>query len=285
MLMLMTETRSTRRRLSWLLAAAVLLSVATMAPRPVALEMPLEAQGRGGGRGQGGPPPEPPTGRGLAPVDLTGYWVSIVTEDWRFRMVTPPKGDYASLPINQAARDVADAWDPARDEAEGNQCKSYGAAAIMRVPGRVHITWQDDDTLRIETDAGRQTRVLHFGDVAPSGPPTLQGHSVAAWELPARGRGRGRGRGPGPGPTWASLRVRTTNLSPGYLRKNGVPYSDQTTVTEYVDRHSESDGAEWFTVTTIVEDPVYLNQDFVTSSSFRREPDDAKWNPTPCSAR
>ena len=63
-----------------------------------------------------------------APIDMTGYWVSIVTEDWRFRMVTPAKGDYASVPVNAEARKVADAWDPAKDEAEGNQCKAYGAA-------------------------------------------------------------------------------------------------------------------------------------------------------------
>src|SRR5581483_2851396 len=65
----------------------------------------------------------PASPRAVAPIDLTGTWVSIVTEDWRFRMVTPPKGDYASVPLNAAARAVADKWDPAKDEAEGNACK------------------------------------------------------------------------------------------------------------------------------------------------------------------
>src|SRR5580700_10529439 len=78
----------------------------------------------------------PPAPKAGAPVDLTGYWVSIVTEDWRYRMVTPAKGDYASVPLNAEARKIADAWDPAKDEAAGEACKSYGAAGLMRVPGR-----------------------------------------------------------------------------------------------------------------------------------------------------
>ncbi len=98
------------------------------------------AQGRGG-RGQ-----VPQTPQAQAPIDLTGWWVSVVTEDWRWRMVTPPKGDYASVPINDDARKVADTWDPAKDEREGNACKAYGVGGIMRVPGRLRITWQDQDT-------------------------------------------------------------------------------------------------------------------------------------------
>src|SRR6185369_5662577 len=98
----------------------------------------------------GGDPASTP--KAAAPIDLVGYWVSIVTEDWRYRMVTPTKGDYQAVPLNADARKVADAWDPAADDAAGNQCKSYGAPAIMRVPGRVHITWQDDQTLRVDID-------------------------------------------------------------------------------------------------------------------------------------
>src|SRR6185369_17290137 len=123
--------------------------------------------------GRGQPPPTP---QALAPIDLTGWWVSVVTEDWRWRMVTPPKGDYASVPINNEGRRLADAWDPAKDEREGNACRSYGAAAIMRVPGRLHVTWQDENTLKVETDAGTQTRALRFGDApAAAGEPTWQG--------------------------------------------------------------------------------------------------------------
>jgi len=241
-----------------------------------------------------------PTPRAQAPIDLTGNWVSIVTEDWRFRMVTPPKGDYASVPLNAAAREVAGKWDPAKDEADGNACKSYGAANIMRVPGRLHISWQDDQTLKIETDAGQQTRLLHFTG-APGGEPSWQGYSAANWEFaggrnPAAAAGRGGGGGgaagggrggaaPPAAPRGGSLKVVTTRLKEGYLRKNGVPVSENAVVTEYFDRHDESDGSNWFTVTTVVSDPKYLQQDFITSTHFKKEPDASKWFPSPCKAR
>src|SRR3989442_14482109 len=103
------------------------------------------------------------TAKARAPFDMTGYWVSMVTEDWRFRMITPLKGDYLGIPLNDEGRRVANTWDPARDEAAGEQCRSYGAANIMRVPARLHITWQDDQTVKLETDSGMQTRLFYFG--------------------------------------------------------------------------------------------------------------------------
>ena len=133
--------------------------------------------------------------RPVAPIDLTGYWVSLVTEDWRYRMMTPALGDFPNVPVNPAGRTIANAWNPAKDEADGNACKGYGAVNIIRMPGRLHITWQDDNTLKIETDTGTQTRLFHFGAAAPSGEATWQGDSVATWEFaggrPARG-GAGR---------------------------------------------------------------------------------------------
>src|SRR5580700_7102513 len=125
----------------------------------------LLAQGIPPGPGIGGPggPPQPPkSGQAAAPVDFTGYWVSVVSEDWRWRMVTPIKGDFASIPLNAEARQIGNAWDPAKDTAAGEQCKSYGAPALMRIPGRLHITWADDNTLKVETDAGTQTRLFQF---------------------------------------------------------------------------------------------------------------------------
>jgi hypothetical protein len=238
------------------------------------------------------------TPRAAAPIDLTGYWVSVVTEDWRYRMVTPPKGDYPGLPLNAAARQAAAAWDPAKDEADGNACRSYGVGNVMRVPGRVHITWQDDSTLKVETDAGMQTRVLHFGDAAqaPAGDAGWQGYSVARWEIAGpqrRGGGGaaaatpapdGRGRGAPAPPRFGSLKVVTTHMRAGYLRKNGVPYSENAVVTEFFDRHTEANGDEWFTVTTIVDDPKYLTEPFLTSTHFKREANGDKWRPSPCTA-
>ena len=81
------------------------------------------------------------------------------------------------------------------------------------------------------------------------------------------------------------LEVVTTNLRPGYLRKNGVPYSARTTVTEYFERFTEPDGAEYLMVLTIVTDPEYLAVPFVISSDFKKEPDGSKWDPSPCTAR
>ena len=93
---------------------------------------------------------------------MTGYWVGKVTKDWRWRMTVPPKGDYQGLPLNAQARKLADAWDPAEDEAAGEQCRSYGTPSIMRAPRRIHITWEDEQTLRLETDAGRQVPHVLF---------------------------------------------------------------------------------------------------------------------------
>jgi hypothetical protein len=240
--------------------------------------------GRGGGRG--GPPPQ---GKAGAPVDLSGYWVSPIFEDYRWRMFTPLKGDAASVPINDAARKIVDAWDPAKDEAAGEQCKAYGAAGIMRVPGRLHITWQDDNTLKIETDAGTQTRLFHFTGQAPKeGEPSWQGYSAAKWEvtaLPGGPAGVGLGMLPRQGTKSRTLDVVTTQLRPGYLRKNGVPYGANTTLTEYYDHWSEPSGQEWFTVTTVVTDPEYLAIPFVTTTDFKKEPDGSKFNPRPCTAR
>ncbi len=224
------------------------------------------------------------TARGSAPADLTGQWVSLVTNEWRWRMVTPPKGEYDVIPINAEARRLADAWDPAADEKAGNQCRSYGAGTIMRVPGRVRIAWADDSTMRVETDAGMQTRLFRFGrPPAPAGPPTWQGHSVAQWQ-PARGLGREVRAESAPART-GTLKVVTRRLRPGYLRKNGVPYSGETTVTEYFTPFTDRQGTEYFNVTVVVEDPLYLTGPYIRSMQFRKESDGSRWNPEPCSAR
>src|SRR6185436_18831898 len=202
-------------------------------------------------------------------------------------------GDSASVPVNQAAKRVMSEWDPAKDEAAGNQCRAYGAAAIMRMPTRLRISWQDENTLKVETDTGTQTRVFHFpstgsGQAAARSnePASWQGYSAARWDngLTPTG-GLGIGLGPRQGVRSRSLEVVTTNLKPGYLRRNGVPYSDKTTVTEYFERFSEPDGNDHLMVMTVVTDPEYLALPFVVTSDFKKEADGSKWDPTPCSAR
>jgi hypothetical protein len=237
----------------------------------------------------GGPPQPPQSPRAAAPIDLTGWWVSVITEDWRWRMVTPLRGDFANIPATQAAYAVGAAWDPAKDEAAGEACKAYGAPAILRRPGRLHITWADDNTLKIETDEGTQTRLLHFRGTPVNEPPSLQGWSSARWEPPLRGASPPEifsiGTQPRAGAQGRALEVVTTQLRPGYLRANGIPFSDKIELAEYFNTFREPNGTEWFVVTTIVRDPVYLVGQFVTTSNFKREPNGAKFRPTPCRAR
>lgn len=262
------DRRVNNSSIRFLSAVTGCLIVVLMAPRP-AHGQTAAAQGRA---------TQPPaTARSTAPFDLTGYWVSIVTQNWRLRMVPPAKGDYIGIPISAAAKKVADVWDLARDEAAGDQCKPYGAAAIMNLPTRLHITWQDDNTLRMDIDNGTQTRVFRFGHQIAGTRRTLQGDSVAIWE------GR-RGSRP-TAPTAKYLKVDTKNMLAGYLRKNGIPYGESAALREYFDVFQAPDGASIMIVTAVVEDPVYLETRYILSSQFRKENDGSRWDPTPCSLR
>jgi hypothetical protein len=254
-----------------------------------------------------GVPQQPRSPRAAAQVDLVGNWVAQITEDWRWRMITPPKGDYTSVPLTALGREVADRWDQTADESAGEQCRAYGAGGIMRLPTRLKIAWADDATLRIETDAGGQLRLFHFDANAPAETtPTWQGHSTAEWTgappagnpfgIPiaptrdvasARGAAAGPPAGAPPGappaapPPRGGLKVVTTAVRAGYLRKNGVPYSDRAVITEYYDRLTMF-GNDYLQVVTVVTDPMYLTTPFVVSNQFKREPDDSRWQPTPC---
>jgi hypothetical protein len=263
-------------RRSLVAIAALVLIVAGLKARPAVLSASA--------RGPATPSATPPgaqrqdtassgSARDSAPIDLTGYWVSYVTENWRYRMVTPAKGEYRRIPASPAALPIIAAWDPAADTRAGEQCKSYGAGAIMNVPGRLHITWQDANTLRIDIDAGTQTRLVRFTERAPSSDAaTWQGESAGRWE-----------RVPAPD-TGGSLSVVTSRMRAGYLRKNGVPYSDRATVSEHFDVAPLPDGGQLLLVNTTIEDPVYLNGPYIVSPHFKREPDGSKWEPTPCSS-
>ena len=257
----------------------------------VGAEVSLFAQ-----RGAAAGPPQaapaaPRTPRSIAPIDLTGTWVSVVSEDWRWRMQTPPKGDYASLPLNPAGRKAADSWDYAEAQTPENACKPFGVAGLIRMPGRMRVSWQDDATLKVEFDAGTQTRLLYFDGRPAAGERSWQGHSLAAWEvagrqidvdrngIPVAPAAGGRGAPP---PIGGSLKVRISNLRAAYLRKNGVPYSDSAAITQDIDRLSYPNGDVFLLVRTTVEDPVYLQDPFYPSTEFKREPNDAKFAPTPC---
>jgi hypothetical protein len=227
-----------------------------------------DAQGRGAAT--------PATPRQAAPIDLTGQWVAVISEDWRWRMITPSKGDFPSVPLNLKGQELAEAWDPAKDEAAGEQCRAYGAPGVMRGPTRLRISWLDDTTLKVETDYGMQTRLFRFGASSPpTGPRTWQGMSRGEWVMTG---GRSGGR-------FGYMKSVTTNLRPGYLRKNGVPYSANTIFTEQWDVHSQPNGTRYLVITNSVEDPVYLQSPWITALHFTAERDGSKWDPTPCDAR
>jgi len=256
------------RRLVSSAAAAILLAGAALSAQRGVDLTDLDTANQGRGRG-GAPAPKTP--KEAAPIDLTGYWVSIVSEDWRFRMVTPPKGDYPDFLLNPAGIKLANEWDPAKDEASKDHCKAYGAPNIMRVPGRFHITWADDRTLKIDTDAGMQTRLFRFPAAAgtpgaAAAPPSRQGSSSAEWER-------------------KSLRVDTRNLLPGYLQYNGVPFSANAGMVEYFDIIKEPGGETWLIDDSVITDPTYLVRSVKRSTHLRKQNDASGWDPQSCMVR
>lgn len=197
-------------------------------------------------------------------------------------MTLAPKGDTDGVPLNAAGKAAASAWDPAKDEAAGLQCRAYGAAAIMRMPERLHITWQDDYTLKLDIDAGMQTRILAFKPSNAAG-GDWQGVSLASWDRPHSPMAIGFFSPQG---DWGGgLKVVTTKMKAGYLRRNGVPYSENAMLTEYFDRFDVPDGPTLLVVSAEVEDPRYMASPFWTSTHYKKQADAAGWNPTPCSAR
>ena len=267
-------------------AARIVLIAAALIIADQPLAAPAFAQARFGGAGQrgGGASGQgaPPTPKSDAAIDLTGTWTAVITEDWPLRMVTPKKGDYTRVPMTPAARRTADAWDPAKDEAAGEQCRGYGAPGVMRLPGRLRISWVDDHTLKMELEAGNQARLFH---VTPAAGPafaeasarqaeaTWQGQSVAEWQYTVNP------------PRTGELKVVTNRLRAGYLRKNGVPYSANTTMTEYYHRMTAPNGDVWLTVVAEITDPENLREPFVQSTHFKRLAANATFKPEACEAR
>lgn len=238
----------------------------------------------------------PPSARDQAPWDPSGYWVSLITQNWRHRMVVVGPGDYIGVPINAEAKKVADAWNPAK--AAGKECEAHGGGIVMDLPERLHISWQDANDLRVDTDTAMQTRMLHFLPTrggAPGGvqaaptsrpptamAPTRQGYSVARWVLPGGGQRFGPA-GRAPHSHYGSIEVTTDHLLPGLLRTNGIPYSAGAKKTEWWDLRKEATGEQWLVISTTLVDPQYLTKPYVYDPIFQKEADGAKWDPTACS--
>jgi hypothetical protein len=200
-------------------------------------------------------------------VDLTGYWVSLVTEDWVERMSpdSPPSG--------VGGRGGRGGGVPAT----ADPCRAYGAGGSMRIPGRLYISWADDDTLQVDMDQGTQSRLFRFNAEPPAtGASSLQGYSTARW-LAGGGGGRGGrgGRGGGAPPAWGALEVVTTQLSGGYLLTSKSNYVEGTVLTEIFAQHDDF-GQEYLTVVAS------LDGGPTTSSTFRKEPNGDNFSPTGC---
>lgn len=170
--------------------------------------------------------------------------------------------------------------DLVRDEAQGEQCRRRRDGHHEREPGRFRISWQDDTTLRIEADTGTQTRLLHFAGTPPTGERQLQGFSQAKWQSPPGGRGAFGIGVTRVGNQSNTLEVATTRIRPGYLRKNGIPFSEDARLTEYFDVVRELSGQEWLVITSIVEDPKYLNEPWVTNINLKKETESVLTTPS-----
>ncbi len=302
----MDTNRTQGGRRTWLLTLGMALAGLTVSSLTYAQD-----QGQGGGVGL--------AARESAPIDLTGYWTAVITEDWAQRMLTPARGDFGggppgavrtpgrapigtgadptdegNIPYEAAGAQAALAWNPA----DADTCMAYGAPGIMRQPTRFRIAWKDDDTLQLETDLGVQTRLFHFADpprpgrmnyiggrfvppraTAPTGPPnglepSPQGHSIASWTSMG-GSNAVVERG-------GYLKVETTNLTPGYYWRNGMPYTGDAVLTEHFRVMELPDGSSWILLSLMVEDPEYLNQPFLVHYHFKKLPDGSTWDPVPC---
>lgn len=252
-----------------------------------ALAIAVLGSGSADAQRRGAPAPEG-SAREVAPIDITGHWVSLITDDWVYRMIVPARGDYSYVPLNAEGRRMADTWDPERDAERGEQCKAYAAPAIMRLPSRVQISWRDENTLELDIDTGMQTRIFHFDETEPQGPRTWQGFSHAEWEFSGNLDRQlvfgGARTSLGNVKRSGSLRVDTSNLRAGYLRPNGVPFSEDAEMTEYYNLITEDDGNQYLVIQTFVKDPRYLSQHFVRTLQFKREPNGSKRAPMDCLA-
>ena len=208
----------------------------------------------------------------MAQVDLTGTWSPRYQEDFSERVPGPELGDYTGLPLTDGARRYAESWDPARITMPEEQCRVHISPYIYRGPTNIAI-WDERDPAtreliaikhRISTFDQERTIYMDGRPHPPAyAPHTWMGFSTGVWQ-------------------GNMLVVTTTHIKKGWLRANGVPYSDSATITEHFMRYAVPDSGEWLTVRMVVDDPLYLVQPFMTSTNFKREADGSKWNPRPC---
>jgi hypothetical protein len=193
----------------------------------------------------------------LAQMDLVGEWAPQFHEDNPERLAGPDIGDFAGLPINDAARMMADAWNADILSLPEHQCKPHPADYSPRGPAQLQI-WKDVDPASRQVIAFR----THIQWQAPErwiymdGRPHPDEFAAHTWQGFSTGEWVGQ-----------VLKVTTTHLKKGWIRRNGIPRSDKAELTEYFWRHGD-----FLTWTVIINDPIYLTEPFVRSSDFRWSP-------------
>ena len=188
-----------------------------------------------------------------AQVDLSGSWGARYHEDLNERIPGPDLGDFLGLPINDAARQWALAWNPSRLTLAEHQCQVHVAPYIYRGPLQLRI-WEERDpasqkllAIKNYISTYEQTRTIWM-DGRPH-PPEYAAHT---WEGFSTGRWDGD-----------MLTVETTHIKQGWIRRNGLPESDRATLVEHFIRHGD-----YLTHISIVTDPVYLTEPLVKSQNF-----------------
>jgi len=193
----------------------------------------------------------------FAQMDLAGEWAPQFHEDQPERLGGPDVGDYAGLPINDAARMMADAWNADILSVPEHQCKPHPSDYSPRGPAQLQI-WKEVDPVSREVIAWR----THIQWQAPErwiymdGRPHPDEFAAHTWQGFSTGEWIGQ-----------ILKVTTTHLKKGWIRRNGVPRSDQAELTEYFWRHGD-----YLTWTVIINDPMYLTEPMLRSSDFRWSP-------------
>lgn len=197
----------------------------------------------------------------FAQIDLVGEWAPQFHEDQPERVGGPPVGDYAGLPINDAARFMADAWEASILSVPEHQCKPHPADYSPRGPANLRIS-KEVDTASQETIAYH----THISWQAPERTIWMDGRPHPDELAPHTWQGFSTGEWIG-GPNSQVLKVVTTHLKKGWIRRNGVPRSDQAELTEYFYRHGN-----FLTWTSIVNDPLYLTEPMIRTSDFMVNP-------------
>ena len=201
-----------------------------------------------------------------AQVNLEGYWNPLYDEDWLERIPGPDVGDYAGLPITDAARRRANTWDASLLTLPEHQCKPHPSTYGFRGVGQLRI-WEERDPasqrlVKLNTHIQWQEQRREIWMDGRSHPSEFEPHT---WQGFSTGHFEGD-----------VLVVQTTHLKAGWIRRNGLPLSDEATMTERFIRYGDV-----LTHVVMIEDPVYLSEPLVKTNGFAALPN-GFMEPYPC---